>query len=102
MLRTRLEWVLPLAAAGLAPSAPLFGADNEALVQVITEFDGGCCSTCDWLPTDETLVRAWYDEITDSGAHGSHALSSKGFYLNGSVVNKRLRRFHALPDVGTG
>ncbi len=67
--------------------------DNEALVQVITKWDGGCCT---WDPVAETgcsnlsafdnLTKKWYDEITNSRAH-SGALDRDGFYQDGNVVN---------------
>lgn len=79
-------WLAGMSVLALFVVGGLKGSDNEAIVQFITKFDGGCCSSCDDLDVDEDLIRAWYDEITDSDRHGN-ALEKDGFYQNGSVVN---------------
>ena len=66
----------PLGVAGAADD----GDENEALVRVVTQWDGGCSGSS--VSSLDNMIDAWYDELTYD-----HDWTRDGFYKNGTIVD---------------
>ncbi|MBU2502032.1 hypothetical protein KJ682_11945 [bacterium] len=72
----------------LAQSVPSSGS-KEALVRVVSKWDGGCSGS--ERPSWDNMLRSWYYEITNPlpapFGHGSRYWYRDGLYNNGTIVD---------------